>query len=115
MQLFSLKIMPRSQNAHAIVNSGFLCKLDESGNTVEQARLVFGNLSPEFIRATKTEEYLIGKKLFTNDTLQSALKILEEECVVVEHPPDPSAAYRKQLALALFYKVSVESIYKYPL
>ncbi|KAL0829108.1 hypothetical protein ABMA28_003962 [Loxostege sticticalis] len=100
----SFKIMPRSQNAHAIVNAGFQFKMDESNSTVKEARMVFGNLSPEFIRAKTTEKLLIGKKLFTNDTLQSALKSLEKEIVVIEHPPDDSAAYRKQLALALFYK-----------
>lgn len=104
--------MPRSQNAHAIVNAGFQYKMDESNSTVKEARMVFGNLSPDFIRAKTTEKLLIGKKLFTNDTLQSALKSLEKEIVVIEHPPDDSAAYRKQLALALFYKVSRFSRYQ---
>ncbi|XP_028164069.1 indole-3-acetaldehyde oxidase-like isoform X2 [Ostrinia furnacalis] len=99
----TFKIMPRSQNAHAIVNGGFRYKLSND-NKVQEARIVYGNLSPEFIRATKTEEYLKGKALFSDDVLQSALKVLNEEIVVIEHPPDDSAAYRKQLALALFYK-----------
>ncbi|RVE48202.1 hypothetical protein evm_007156 [Chilo suppressalis] len=100
--LVTFKIMPRSQNAHAIVNTGFLYKL--SNNIVLDSRLVFGGLSPAFTRATETEKYLDGKPLFENSTLQGALKILDKEILVEEDSPQPSSEYRKQLALALFYK-----------
>lgn len=96
--------MPRSQNAHAIVHSGFLFKVTPD-NCVQQTRLVFGGLSPSFIRASATEKFLVGKSLFTNETLQAAVKILKAELVVTEDPPEPSADYRRQLALGLFYKV----------
>lgn len=96
--------MPRAQNAHAIVNAGFLYKL-QSDNTVLEARIVFGGLSPSFLRASNSENHLKGKRLFQNDTLQSALKVLNGEIVVIENLPAPSSAFRKQLALALFYKV----------
>lgn len=101
----SFQIMPRSQNAHALVNAGFLYKIHSSNNTVQEARIVIGALSPSFIRASATEKYLEGKKLFTNETLQAALKIMEQELVVVANPPDPSVEYRKKAALGLFYKV----------
>ena len=99
--------MPRSQNAHALVNAGFLYQLTTT-KEVKCARIVFGALSPNFMRATATEKFLVGKKLFTNDTLTSALKILEEELVVEDNPPEPSVEYRKNVALGLFYKVSIE-------
>ncbi|KAJ8719964.1 hypothetical protein PYW07_012007 [Mythimna separata] len=102
-KLVFFKIMPRSQNAHAIVNSGFLFKLTPD-NLVQQARIVFGGLSPTFIRATATEKFLVGKSLFTNETLKAAVKILKAELVVTEDPPEPSVAYRRQLAVGLFYK-----------
>lgn len=95
--------MPRAQNAHAMVNAGFLYKL--SNTTVLKARIVYGGLSPGFTRAIATENHLVAKNLFTNDTLQSAIQILNKELVVVEDPPAPSAIYRKQLAVNLFYKV----------
>lgn len=100
-----LQVMPRSENAHALVNAGFLYKL-KTGNVVDSARIVFGALSPSFIRASATEKYLKGKKLFTNETLTAAVKILEAELVVEDNPPDPSVEYRKNCALGLFYKVS---------
>lgn len=98
------QVMPRSQNASALINAGFLYKLGPN-NIVECPRIVFGALSPSFIRAYSTKQFLKAKNLFTNETLASALKILEEELVVEEHPLAPSVEYRKKTALALFYKV----------
>lgn len=97
--------MPRSQNAHAIVNAGFKYKIKDADNTVVDARIVFGGISATFIRASETEKYLIDKQLFENDTLQGAVKTLDKEIVAVEKLPDPSPEYRKKLAIALFYKV----------
>ncbi|XP_047028407.1 xanthine dehydrogenase-like [Helicoverpa zea] len=102
-RIFTYKVMPRSQNAHAIVNAGFLYELT-SNNTVKNARIVYGALSPKFVRASATEKFLIGKKLFTNKTLTSAITILENELVVKDNPPEPSVEYRKKVALGLFYK-----------
>ncbi|XP_063828755.1 probable aldehyde oxidase gad-3 [Ostrinia nubilalis] len=98
------KIMPRAQNAHAVVNAGFLYKYQASNNKVLESRIVYSGLSPSFTRAKSTELFLFKKELFTNDTLQSALKMLETELKVEAIPGEPSVAYRKQLALALFYK-----------
>lgn len=96
--------MPRAQNAHAVVNAGFFYKLYNT--TVLEARIVYGGLSPTFTRAFTTENLLAGKDLFMNDTLQSAILCLKRELVAVENPPEPSAIYRKQLAINLFYKVN---------
>ncbi|XP_063365129.1 uncharacterized protein LOC134653665 [Cydia amplana] len=99
----SFKVMARAQSAHAIVNAGFLYKL-ESSNTVKEARILYGALNPSFVHASKTEEFLRGKNLFTSKTLQEAIEVLKSEVVVEENPPQASANYRKNLAVNLFYK-----------
>nr|XP_034832960.1 xanthine dehydrogenase/oxidase-like [Maniola hyperantus] len=102
-KLVTYKIAARSRNAHAIVNAGFFYKIN-GDNRVLDCRIVFGDLSPNFNRATQTEKYLIGRILFNNDTLQKALNVLSKELIVVELPPEPSVKYRRKLALVLFYK-----------
>ncbi|KAJ8719954.1 hypothetical protein PYW07_011997 [Mythimna separata] len=102
-RLVTYKVSARSQNAHALVNAGFLYRLT-SANIVKSARLVYGALSPKFIHASATEKFLTGKELFTNKTLTAAIKILEAELVVQENPPEPSVEYRKKVAVGLFYK-----------
>lgn len=55
--------MPRSQNAHAVVNAGFMFKFKRDSNVLEKVTLIFGSISASFIHATKTEALLIGKDL----------------------------------------------------
>ena len=43
------KIMPRSQNAHALVNAGFLFKLDNNGNVLKRPNIIFGGIRPDFV------------------------------------------------------------------
>ncbi|KPI90909.1 Sensory neuron membrane protein 1 [Papilio xuthus] len=97
-------IMPRSQNAHAIVNAGFLFNIDPNTRTIKEASIVYGGISPEFIHAHRTEVTLVGNDIFTDEILQRALTTLSEELNPVDAPPEPSAAFRKILAIALFYK-----------
>ncbi|XP_041981245.1 xanthine dehydrogenase/oxidase-like [Aricia agestis] len=105
-KLWTHKIMPRAQNAHAYVNCGFLYKLESTTNKVLECRIAYGGLSPFFTRALLTESHIVGKSLFLNETLQEVLSVLDEELdgAVVPMPPNPSVQYRKQVALALFYK-----------
>lgn len=98
--------MPRAQNAHALVNAGFLFKLD-SNNKIESATIVFGNINPDFIHASQTEKFLEGKELFSDDTLQGAFKTLDGELKPDFVLPEPEPEFRKQLSIALFFKVSV--------
>lgn len=95
--------MPRAQNAHAIVNAAFLLKL--ANNKVEKATITYGCINPKFIHATNTENLLIGKDLFDNTTLQSALESLNKELIPDYVLPDPKPEFRKKLAISLFYKV----------
>ncbi|XP_004925960.2 xanthine dehydrogenase [Bombyx mori] len=102
-KIVTFKIMQRAQAVHATLNAGFNYKLSND-NVVREAKIVYGALTTASTRATETEKYLIGKPLFTNETLQGALTVLDSDLVVVENPPEPSAEYRKHLALCLFYK-----------
>ncbi|XP_047028071.1 indole-3-acetaldehyde oxidase-like [Helicoverpa zea] len=97
------KIMPRAQNAHAIVNAGFLFKVD-CDKKVTSCNIVYGNICPTFTKATETEKLLVGQKLFTNEVLLKTLMNLSQEVMPVEIPPEPSAICRQTLALGLFYK-----------
>ena len=98
--------MPRSQNAHAVVNAGFLFEFRQNSDLLERASIVYGGISETFIHASKTEEVLVGRDPFTDETLQLALETLYGEIYPVEAPPEPSAAYRKMLAVSLYYKVN---------
>ncbi|XP_047998050.1 indole-3-acetaldehyde oxidase-like [Leguminivora glycinivorella] len=98
------KIMPRSQNAHAVVNAGFLFKFKHDSTIIEKCTLVFGSISPSFIHAEKTESALVGKELFSDETVQIAVKSLFEEVKPEEAPPEPGVDYRRMLAVTLFYK-----------
>lgn len=103
--------MPRAQNAHAYVNAAFLLKLN--GGIVSSARICFGGITPDFIHATSTEKLLIGKDIHTNETLQEALHCLSSELNPDWVLPDASPEYRKNLAIALFYKFVISTCPSY--
>lgn len=94
--------MPRAQNAHAIVNAGFLFEL--SGLMVTSCRIVFSNIGRKPTRATETEHVLVGAEI-NEVTLQRALVKLNKEIIAVDMPPEPSPYCRKTIALGLFYQV----------
>ncbi|XP_073945954.1 uncharacterized protein isoform X2 [Choristoneura fumiferana] len=94
------KIMPRAQNAHAILNAGFLFKLNSLN--IDKCNIVFGNIRPEFVRASQTEQALKGMLLST--ALVKGIEKLNEELMPVVVPPEPSPECRKSIALGVFYK-----------
>ncbi|CAK1542874.1 unnamed protein product [Leptosia nina] len=102
-RVVTYKVMKRSQNAVAIVNAGFVYKIDPSYRVIS-ARIVFSGLQPGYTRGYKSEAHLIGKNLFSNDTLQAAVQILVTEIVVTKTPVEGSVDYRRKLAIGLFYK-----------
>ncbi|RVE42846.1 hypothetical protein evm_012521, partial [Chilo suppressalis] len=99
----SYKIMPRAQNALAIVNAGFFFKLNRD-NKVEEARIVYGAISPTFVRARETENALVGQDLTNEKTLQIGLRSLNEELIPADNPTSMSPLCRKNIALGLFYR-----------
>lgn len=71
---------------------------------VRSARLCFGGIDPSFIHATATEEFLIDKNLYSNEILSEALNMLTNELNPDQNPANASPEYRKNLAVALFFK-----------
>ncbi|XP_055537446.1 uncharacterized protein LOC129725515 isoform X2 [Wyeomyia smithii] len=100
----SFKIMPVAKNSRAYVNAGFLVKFCRTGKVPEQVTIVFGGINPSFVHATQTENFLLGRPLLNNETLQQASEILSTELEPDWVLPDASPAYRKQLAISLLYK-----------
>lgn len=100
----SYKVMPRSQNAHAMINAAFLFEFDKE-MAVTSCRICYGGVTPNFIHAEATEKLLIGvKDLFTNEVLQKVIKSLKNEIQPDSVLPDPSPEYRQSLAIGLFYR-----------
>ncbi|CAG9135471.1 unnamed protein product [Plutella xylostella] len=97
------KIMPRAQNSHAIVNAGFMFKLDESG-AVEASSLVFGGVAPGFVHAAGAEAALRGRALAGGGALRGALAALARDLQPDHRPPEPAPHCRKSIALGLFYR-----------
>ncbi|XP_075210160.1 xanthine dehydrogenase-like [Lycorma delicatula] len=102
----SYKIMPRTQNAHAYVNAGFIFKIDKNDKckVQEKPRIVFGGINPNFVHASRTEEMVVGKRLLDPNDLQQVLQVLSSELNPDHVLPDASPEFRKGLALSLFYK-----------
>lgn len=97
------KVMNRAQNGMDYVNAGFNVTLNQDG-AVATARICYGGINPGFSRAFNTEKLLVGKQLYTNDTLQAALATLKSEVDPDWVLPGAQPEYRKQLALSLFYR-----------
>jgi xanthine dehydrogenase/oxidase len=105
----SFKIMPRSTNAHAYVNAGFLALVDSADHfrIVGRPSIVFGGISSGFVHARTTEDFLQDRPMDDHDIFLEALAILAEEMVLQNDPVLASPLYRKQLAMGLFYKVQI--------
>ncbi|XP_039757164.1 indole-3-acetaldehyde oxidase-like isoform X3 [Pararge aegeria] len=101
--LRTYKIMPRAQNAHAIVNAGFYFTLD-ADEKVTSSTIVYGSISPNYTHARTAENFLKGHHLFNEQTLQKALELLNEDIKPKEFSPEPAPTCRKAIALGLFYK-----------
>ncbi|XP_008216630.2 xanthine dehydrogenase [Nasonia vitripennis] len=100
----SYKVMPRAQNAHALVNAGFLFKLDNTGKVLEKPNILFGGIRPDFLHASNTEQYLLDKNLFNAKVMEKALSTLYSELNPDHVLPDYSPEFRRLLAVGLLYK-----------
>ncbi|XP_024942171.1 xanthine dehydrogenase 1 isoform X2 [Cephus cinctus] len=100
----SYKIMPRTQNAHAHVNAGFLFKLDGTGKVMEKPNIILGGIKHDFLHASNTEKYLVGKSVLDKEVFKGAVETLHSELNPDHVLPDYSADFRKTLAEGLFYK-----------
>lgn len=59
------------------------------------------------MHAHKTENFLIGKPLLSVRTIQKAITILNAEIQPEFEPTEASPAYKKLLAISLFYRVRI--------
>ena len=100
----SFKIMPRAQNAHAHVNAGFLFKLDRTGKVLTNPNIIIGGIHKDFLHASKTESFLVGKSIFNKDVAKQAIEKLNSELEPDHVLPDYSPKFRKTLAMGLFLK-----------
>jgi xanthine dehydrogenase/oxidase len=105
-EIETFKVAYRDQNAHAIVNAGFLVRLDRKG-VVQNATIVYGGLAAMPSRMTKTEAVITGAR-WNDATLQEALRVLSGE-VAQTIGPMPGAnflpeGYRESLTETLLYK-----------
>uniref|UniRef100_A0A1B0CJI2 Putative xanthine dehydrogenase n=1 Tax=Lutzomyia longipalpis TaxID=7200 RepID=A0A1B0CJI2_LUTLO len=102
--LVTFKIMPRAQNAHAMINAGFLFKFNPESRSIASARICYGGINPRFVHATNTENLLASKNLFANETISLLMASLNEELKVDRTLTEASPEYRKILAMSLLYK-----------
>ncbi|XP_076758274.1 uncharacterized protein LOC143427746 [Xylocopa sonorina] len=100
----SYKIMPRAQNAHAHVNAGFLFKLNGAGVVQQKPNIIMGGINADFLHASNTEDFLVGKSIYDKSVIQEALNKLDEELKPDHVLPDYSPQFRKTLAEGLFFK-----------
>ena len=93
-QVFTYKTMQRRINTHAYVNAGLTIALDDKFNVQAKPRLVFGGISPDFVHAENTENFLVGKNLKNPEVLSGALLELKNETVPDDNPVLASPQYR---------------------
>ncbi|KAB7507046.1 Indole-3-acetaldehyde oxidase [Armadillidium nasatum] len=109
VRLHSYKITPRAVNAHAYVNACFRFHLDaEEQRVINRPAIVLGGINPSFIRASKTEQFLIGKVLSNVDEVQKAIQLLGEEVNPQFNYADASPEFRRNLSQCLLYKTVVK-------
>ncbi|CAL8110870.1 unnamed protein product [Orchesella dallaii] len=100
----SFKVSKRYQHAEAYVNGAFLFKIDPRTFTVlERPSICYGGITPDFVHANATEEFLEGQTL-DGVTLKGALLRLKHEAVPNFMPGEASPEYRLGLAQSYLYK-----------
>ncbi|KAK3581541.1 hypothetical protein CHS0354_031882 [Potamilus streckersoni] len=100
------RVSKRTHNSHAYVNAGFRMNVDKANNFLvkNQPCIVFGGINKTFTHASKTEAFLTGKQLLDPNVIKNALLTLQLEIVPDSNPVDANPAYRRNLALAFFYR-----------
>lgn len=104
IDIFTMQITPRVQNAHAYVNAGFLLEMNAETGNVNSARICFGNIRSDFTHAANVENFLPGKNLYEHEVLAKIFQLLAEALNPEAVLPEPSPGYRRLLSCGLFYK-----------
>lgn len=92
-----LKLALRRAQAISLVNLALLLRL--KGDSVEQAVLTLGAVSPVILRATQVEQFLIGKRL-TEETLAAAADLASQAAAPISDVR-ATADYRRYACGAL--------------
>lgn len=71
---------------------------------LKKPNIIFGGINEHFLHAKNTEEMLMGKSIFNESVLKTALNTLHNELQPDHVLPDYSPEFRKTLAEGLFYK-----------
>ncbi|KAL5708166.1 hypothetical protein ACHQM5_018991 [Ranunculus cassubicifolius] len=95
----------RREDDIAIVNAGLRVSLQENDGkwTVSDASIVYGGVAPVSLSASNTEDFLIGK-LWDEDLLQGAVRVLDKDIVLKENAPGGMVEFRKSLTSSFFFK-----------
>ncbi|KAK3793085.1 hypothetical protein RRG08_038590 [Elysia crispata] len=102
----SFKITPRWQNAHAYINAAFKIPVEQR-KIVGRPNIVIGGVSGEMVHAVMTEAFL-DKKTLTDEVVNGALKIMQDEIQPEVLEVGGSPQYRRQLSVNLLYKTLLE-------
>jgi xanthine dehydrogenase small subunit len=98
----SYKISKRKETDISTLSACFNIKIDPNTKTVSEMIIVYGGMAATPKRAVKTEEFLISK-LFNQDSIDNALKILQSEFEPISDVRS-GAEYRKIAAPNLLQK-----------
>ncbi|XP_046360646.2 indole-3-acetaldehyde oxidase-like [Haliotis rufescens] len=102
----TFRVTPRHQNGHAYVTAGFRLQLNRNNNFTLKTKpsLVYGGINKTLVHASNTEAFLQGKHLGDPSVLKAAIASLSAELIPDTTAGLSSPAYRKNLAICLFYK-----------
>lgn len=86
------------------MNCAFLIEFSPN-YVVKRARICYGGINPSFCHAYNTENYLVGKVLYDNTTIQGAIAMLNNEVKPDNNILDADPNVRRNMTITLFYKV----------
>ena len=110
----SYKQSKRREDDIAIITSSFNIEFDKKGSIViKKVALSFGGVSAVTKRATETEKFLQKCGEFNEKNFEEASKILSSELHIPDNTPGGKESYRTTLALSLFYKFYLSSLYQH--
>ncbi|RXG57174.1 Xanthine dehydrogenase [Armadillidium vulgare] len=82
----------------------------EEPRVINRPAIVLGGINPSFIRASNTEEFLIGKLLSNVDDVNQAIRILGEEVNPQKNYNNSLPQFRRNLSQCLLYKAIISII-----
>ena len=103
-----LRFIPRNEMDIAVVGAGAWVKLNDTGDTIESARLALAAVAPTPIAATKAADSLAGKPA-TEESIAAAGELAKEIASPISDMRGP-AEYRAHLVGVLSRRAFVQAI-----